>query len=638
MSTQNKYYLAKYGAQVEALMSQMSLDQKIGQIVQTERMAITPEEVKDNYIGSILSGGGSVPGNNDLNEWVEMNDAFWQASMSTKKGPVIPIIYGVDAIHGHNNAKGAVVFPHNIGLGAMRNPELVQQIAEITAKEILASGVDWTFAPTLAVARDMRWGRTYESYSENPEVVKAYSAPFVHGLQGDLGKDSVVACLKHWIGDGGTEYGIDQGETSVSEEELRKIHMAAYIPAIEAGAMTVMVSFNSWHGDKCHGHKYLVTDILKDELGFEGFVISDWDGINYISDDFGTAIRDGINAGIDMFMVSEDWASFIGSMKYLLDRGEVTMERLDDAVRRILLVKVAFGLFDKPRPRDRFWSNHESFGSKAHRAVARQAVSESMVLLKNNEDILPLKNDARIIVAGKNADDCGHLCGGFTIAWQGVSDMEKVSKTFPDSITSSGYNSSEMGVQKGSIEGGTSIWEGIEKEAPNAFLNLDGSKADPKLHDVAVVVIGETPYAEGMGDIRKNDDVIAEMGTKIKGLMKVLAPYGHSLNLIDLHPEDLATIKRITDKGIPVVTVLVSGRPLIINEELQASDALIAAWLPGSEGGGVSDVLFGKTACTGKLSFSWQKSAEENYLIGDENYEPLFPFGYGLEYAKTSLN
>jgi beta-glucosidase len=634
MSTQNKYYLDKYKAQVDAIMDQMSLEQKIGQIVQTERMAISPEQVKENYIGSILSGGGSVPGDNNLNEWVEMNDAFWQASMSVEKGPKIPIIYGVDAIHGHNNAKGAVVFPHNIGLGAMRNPQLVEQVAQVTAKEILASGVDWTFAPTLAVARDIRWGRTYESYSENPEVVKSYAAPFVHGLQGNLGKDSVVACLKHWVGDGGTEYGIDQGETSVSEEELRNIHMAAYIPAIEAGAMTVMVSFNSWHGNKCHGHKYLVTDVLKKELGFEGFVISDWDGINYISDDFGTAIREGINAGIDMFMVSEDWAGFIGSMKYLIGRGDVSMERLDDAVRRILTVKMAFGLFEKPRPKDRIWSNDPSFGSEAHRKIARQAVSESLVMLKNKNNILPLQNNARILVAGKNANDCGHLCGGFTIAWQGVSDVEKISNAFPEGISSSGYNSSEMGVQKGSIEGGTSIWEGIEKEAPNAFLNLDGSKADPKLHDVAVVVIGETPYAEGMGDIRKNDDVIAEMGTKIKGLMKVLAPYGHSLNLKDLHPEDLATIKRITDKGIPVVTILVSGRPLIVNEELEASDAFVAAWLPGSEGGGVSDVLFGKKEMKGKLSFTWQKHAEDHFLVGDEPYEPLFPFGYGLEYDK----
>lgn len=636
MSTQNKYYLEKYKAQVDALMDQMSLEQKIGQILQTERMAITPEQVKENYIGSILSGGGSVPGDNNLNEWVEMNDAFWEASMSIDKGPKIPIMYGVDAIHGHNNAKGAVVFPHNIGLGAMRNPELVQQVAEVTAKEILASGVDWTFAPTLAVARDIRWGRTYESYSENPEVVKSYAAPFVHGLQGNYGKDSVVACLKHWVGDGGTEYGIDQGETSVSEEELRNIHMAAYIPAIEAGAMTVMVSFNSWHGDKCHGHKYLVTDVLKKELGFEGFVISDWDGINYLTDDFGDCIREGINAGIDMFMVSEDWAGFIGSMKYLIGSGEVSMERLDDAVRRILSVKMAFGLFEKARPAERFWSNDKSFGSLAHRKIARQAVSESLVMLKNENNILPLQNNARILVAGKNADDCGHLCGGFTIAWQGVSDVDKISNAFPEGITSSGYNSSEMGVQKGSIEGGTSIWEGIQKEAPHAFLNLDGSKADPKLHDVAVVVIGETPYAEGMGDIRKNDDVIAEMGTKIKGLMKVLAPYGHSLNLKDLHPEDLATIKRITDKGIPVVTILVSGRPLIVNDELEASNAFVAAWLPGSEGAGVSDVIFGKKAMKGKLSFSWQKQAEDHFLVGDQPYKPLFPFGYGLEYDKKT--
>ncbi|MEH6585151.1 MAG: glycoside hydrolase family 3 protein [Halioglobus sp.] len=597
-------------SKIDALMTRMTLAQKIGQMVQTERMAIEPDQVKAYHIGSILSGGGSCPGDNQVSDWVDMNDAYWMASMEEDSDHLaIPILYGVDAVHGHNNVIGATIFPHNIGLGAARDSDLVQRIAQATAKEILATGVDWTFAPTLAVARNSQWGRTYESYSEDPQIVCSYSGAFVSGMQGDLGEDAVVACVKHWVGDGGTTEGIDQGDTRISESELQRLHIAPYYPAIENGVLTAMASFNSWNGDKCHGHKYLLSYVLKERMGFDGFIISDWDGIDYLSESYFEAVASGTNAGIDMFMVSEHWQPFIDHLTHHVVGGTVPMSRIDDAVRRILRVKFAFGLFDKPRPSDRRWSNDQSFGSEAHREIAREAVRKSLVLLKNEQQILPLRKEQRILVAGKNADDIGHQCGGFTVAWQGTSGNEFV-------------------------EGGSSIWQGITEVAPNAVLSTsgNGADADPDLHDVAVVVIGETPYAEGMGDIRTGDDVIVQAGSQIKGLLKVLEPYGDSLVLADLHPEDIQTITNIASRGIPVVTVMLTGRPLVTNNELDASAAFVAAWLPGSEGRGIPDVLFGDYDFTGKLSFSWPKDAEKTPNLGDEDYDPLFPYGYGLSY------
>lgn len=595
---------------VEALMDKMTLAQKIGQMVQTERMCITPAEVKAWHIGSVLSGGGSCPGDNTVQDWVSMNDAYWAASMEDDDGHLaIPIMYGVDAIHGHNNVEGATIFPHNIGLGAAHDPDLLERVAQVTAREILATGVDWTFAPTLAVAQDSKWGRTYESYSEDSQTVSAYSGRFVNGLQGDLGDDSVVASVKHWVGDGGTTHGIDQGDTEASEGELRQLHIAPYLPALEAGALTVMVSFNSWKGEKCHGHKYLLDYLLKGQLQFQGFIISDWDGIDYLSENYYDAVSMGVNAGIDMFMVSEHWRPFIAHLTHQVAQGIVSMERIDDAVRRILSVKFAFGLFEKPRPAARNWSNHASFGSQEHRLVAREAVRKSLVMLKNDDGLLPLASSQRILVAGKNAHNRGHQCGGFTIAWQGTSGNDY-------------------------IVGGTSIWEGIQQVAPAATLSADGSgsEADPQLHDIAVVVIGETPYAEGMGDIRTGDDVIIQAGSQINGLLKVLQPYGNTLVLADLHPEDLQTIINITSTGVPVIAVLISGRPLVINQELDASSAFVAAWLPGSEGQGVADVLFGEEKFSGKLSFSWPKDGEKAANVGEADYDPLFPRDFGLVY------
>jgi beta-glucosidase len=593
---------------VNTLLAGMNLAQKVGQMTQAERMFITPEEVRSHHIGSVLSGGGSCPGDNRPSDWVEMNDAYWMASMEADAEHLaIPVIYGVDAIHGHANVLGATVFPHNIGLGACRDPVLIERIAATTAREILATGVDWTFAPTLAVARNDRWGRTYESYAEDPSIVAGYADRFVRGMQGNLGDDNVVACAKHWVGDGGTRFGMDQGETTLPFDELERIHISPYQPAIAAEVLTVMASFNSWNSDKCHGHRFLLTAVLKGRLGFRGFVVSDWDGITYLSEDMGEAVAMGVNAGIDMFMIGGEWRPFVEQLCRLVEEGTVSMERIDDAVRRILTVKHRFGLFDKPRPAERFWSNHACFGSSEHRDLAREAVRKSLVLLKNDNSTLPLSKQARVLVAGRNADNRGALCGGFTVEWQGTTGNEL-------------------------IEGGTSVWEGIRALAPESELSVDGSAASRDLHDVAIVVIGEDPYAEGMGDIRDSDQVIVESGSMIRGQMKVLQAYGATLELAKLHPQDLETIRRITDQGVPVVSVLVSGRPLVVNLELERSSAFVAAWLPGSEGQGIAEVLFGEYDFQGRLSFSWPKDALQNANIGDTDYDPLFEFGFGLRY------
>jgi beta-glucosidase len=623
----------------------MTLDQKIGQLLQPERQFITPQEVKEYHIGSVLSGGGSVPGENKPEDWIAMNDAYWAASMEEDENHLaIPLIYGVDAIHGNTNVLGAVVFPHNIGLGAAHDPDLLERIAEATAEEIAATGVEWTFAPTLAVARNDHWGRTYESYSEDPKIVSEYAPRFVKGLQGKYEENRVIACVKHFIGDGATLHGIDQGDMCISEEELRKVHLPPYKAAIDAGVLTVMVSLSSWYGEKCHAHKFLLTDLLKNELNFQGFVISDWDGIDYIDDNYEECVVRSMNAGMDMFMVTERWKEFIELARKNILSGRIPMERLDDAVSRILRVKFEFGMFEKPRPAERKLSKDPScFGSQEHREVAREAVRKSLVMLKNEDEILPLRKNARILVAGKNAHNRGHQCGGFTVAWQGVDDTDEssdISYIMSDDEKEKPRDkkiSNEI-PHRSSIIGGTSIWEGIQAVAPNAELSVEGWAADPARHDVAIVVIGEVPYAEMLGDIRVAD---LAKGLKIgKGstsedkpipIMKE-GPYGTHLYLHQLHPEDLETIRRITSKGIPVVTVMVCGRPLVIEQELAESRAFVVAWFPGSEGQGVADVLFGDYPMQGKLSFSWPHYDDENWNLGDEGYNPLFPYGFGLHY------
>lgn len=567
----------------ESLLGQMRLEHKLGQMIQAERASTTPDDVERYHIGSILSGGGSVPGANRVADWVAMNDAYWAASMSSADGRLpIPLLYGIDAIHGNTNVLGATVLPHNIGLGAARDPELIERLARVCAEEVLATGLDWTFAPTLAVVRNIKWGRTYESFSEDPDLVASYAAQYVRGLQGAMDDNGVIACAKHWIGDGGTTGGVDQGDTAVSEDELLRVHAAPYLPALEAGVLTVMASFNSWNREKCHASRYLLTEVLKGRLGFDGFVVSDWDGVDQLDDDLATALATAINAGVDMVMVSLEWKRMLRTLHQVVEDGRVPIARIDDAVRRILEVKARAGVFERARPAERPWANSASFGGAAHRAIAREAVQKSLVLLKHEGGVLPVAKGARLLVAGKNAHDRGHQCGGFTVEWQGTHGNDR-------------------------IIGGTSIWEGIKAVAPQAELSPDGAAADQSKHDAAIVVIGEAPYAEGMGDIRHGGAVPRGSGVQT---MTNLHPYGHSLVLAERHPEDLATIERIRAQGIPVITVLISGRPLVTNAEMAASAAFVAAWLPGSEGAGVADVLFGDVPFRGQLPFTWPATDE----------------------------
>ena len=577
-------------------------------MVQAERLHISPEQVRRFGVGSVLSGAGSLPGRNRPADWVATNDAYWAASTEGWDGqPGIPLIYAVDAVHGHNNVLGATVFPHNIGLGAAHDPALVERIARVTAREVLATGLDWNLAPTLAVAGDCRWGRSYESFSEVPDLVAEYAPRMVRGLQAGLGDDGVLACPKHWAGDGGTMDGVDQGQTLAEEAELRRTHLSPYVPALEVGALAVMVSLSSWKGVPCHEHRYLITDVLKGELGFSGFVVSDWNGIFAISDDFGEAVRRSVSAGIDLFMVPEQWPRFISEVVRQVEAGAVDEARIDDAAGRILAVKEACGLFDQPRPAARKWSNHASSGSAGHREVAREAVRKSLVLLKNEESVLPLHRDARILVAGRNAHDRGALCGGFTVEWQGVRG-------------------------NGRIEGGASVWEGIRQIAPRAQRLGENDGAEDDGHfEVAIVVIGEEPYAEGPGDIRDwtapppEAPGADEVQPPAPGPAR-LRPYGDTLRLSRLHPEDLATIRSLRARGIRVVAVLVSGRPLVVTEELEAADAFVAAWLPGSEGAGVAEVLFGDHEFQGRLAHTWPA----NDVARGEPDETRFPVGYGL--------
>jgi len=592
--------------QVRQLMSKMTLAQKIGQMTQAERLSCTPEDVKNYHLGSVMSGAGSCPGNNDLESWLKTTDSFWKASMfCSDKHLAIPILYGVDAIHGHNNVKGATIFPHNIGLGAADDTDLVKRIAKATQKEVLATGIDWVFAPNLSVAQDNQWGRFYESFSQSPELVKRYASSIIEGLQGELHSKGVLACVKHWVGDGATSHGIDQGDTDITWQELYDTHISPYITAIDSGALTIMASFNSWQGNKCHGHKYLLTDVLKRQLNFSGFIISDMNGIDYLNDDFYLSVAQGVNAGIDMFMLPDNWQQFIKHLVNHVELGTVPVSRINDAVSRILSVKVASGLFEFPCPSERDLASNDDFGSIKHRGIAREAVRKSAVLLKNNENILPIKKDTRILVMGKNADNIGHQCGGFTIDWQGVSGND-------------------------AFHGATSIWQSINNTAPNAILKChkDIPTILAKDHDVAVVVVGETPYAEGLGDIRNCDNLIIEAGSQINGQLNISKPYGESLTLSKLHPEDFQLIKELSDKDIPLIVILISGRTLIINEELNKSSAFIAAWLPGSEGQGISDLLFGDFNFQGKLSFPWPKSS---FIKDDKRVTKwLFPLGFGL--------
>ncbi|HEL3863299.1 TPA: exo 1,3/1,4-beta-D-glucan glucohydrolase [Stenotrophomonas maltophilia] len=586
------------------LMAGMTVEEKVGQLVQGDIASITPDDVRRYRLGSILAGGNSDPGGRyDASpaEWLALADAFYDASMDTSQGgKAIPLLFGIDAVHGQSNIIGATLFPHNIGLGAARNPELLRRIGEITALETRVTGMEWTFAPTVAVPQDDRWGRTYEGYSESPTVVASYAGAMVEGLQGRIGSPDfldgrhVIASVKHFLGDGGTTGGKDQGDTRISEAELVRIHAAGYPPAIAAGAQTAMASFNSVNGEKMHGHRHYLTDVLKGRMNFGGFVVGDWNGHGQIKGCTTTDCPATINAGLDMAMASDSWKGFYETTLAAVNDGRLTPERLDDAVRRILRVKFRLGLFEAGRPSTRAVGGQFALiGAPEHRAVARQAVRESLVLLKNQNGVLPLSPKQRILVAGDGADDVGKQAGGWTLNWQGTGTTRK---DFPNADT---------------------IFEGIAQQSRaaggEATLAIDGRYTTKP--DVAVVVFGEDPYAEFQGDL---PTLAYKPGDET----------------------DLALIRRLKEDGIPVVAVFLSGRPLWVNREINAADAFVAAWLPGSEGGGVADVLLrgpdGRMQhdFKGRLSFSWPRTATQYANnVGQKDYAPLFPFGFGLSYA-----
>ena len=572
---------------VETLMGDMTLKEKIGQMTQVDRQFLNDiSDISKYGFGSLLSGGGSTPATNEPKAWADMYDSYQREALKTRLQ--IPLIYGIDAVHGHNNVVGATIFPHNIGLGATRDAALVEAVARATALEVAATGMDWDFAPCLAVPDDYRWGRTYEGFSEDTDLVSQLGGAAVRGYQStDINNpQSVLACAKHFIGDGGTTFGtglnnlIDRGNLAISEEELRKRHLPPFQKAIDEGVATFMAAYNTWNDVKCHANKFLLTDLLKDELGFKGFVVSDWAAIEEIPGDYKSDIITSINAGIDMVMVpgavkfgNESFENFLKLLEESVQEGSIPMERIDDAVKRILLIKKQSGLFDRPFSNQQLLAH---IGSDKHRQIAREAVRKSMVLLKNKDGILPLPKEGKtIIVAGRGADNIGMQSGGWTISWQGDMGQTTDGTTILDAI-------------KSAVSPGT-----VVEYTP------DGTAYTG---DLAVVVVGEKPYAEMQGD-RKD---------------------------LKLDKEDLDVIKRFKENDIPVVVVLLSGRPMIITDEIEKWDGLIAAWLPGTEGSGVADVLFGDYNPTGKLSFSWPKNINQFPINPEDDH--LYSFGFGLSY------
>ena len=575
----------------QSLLDGMSLEQKVAQMIQGEIKHVTPDDVRRYGLGSVLNGGGSFPANNkhsSIDDWVNLADAYREASLDTSQGSAgIPILWGTDAVHGHNNVIGATLFPHNIGLGAANDPELIGRIGRATAKEVAATGIDWIFAPTVAVVLDDRWGRTYEGYSDRPEIVKAYSGVIVEALQ----EQGLLATAKHFVGDGGTYQGIDQGNTEVDLEELMAVHGQGYLSALDAGVNSVMASFNSWNGDKIHGNKELLTDVLKGQLGFTGFVISDWNGVGQVDGCTNASCAQAINAGMDMIMAPEDWRELLDNTIAQVKAGEIPQARIDDAVGRILRTKLAAQMFDAPMPSSRAGQYTDSVGSAEHRAIAREAVRKSLVLLKNDNNLLPLSPKQNVLVAGAGANSIEMQTGGWTISWQGTGNSNS---DFP---------------------GATSIFDGLNQALTEAggqvALSEDGSFAEKP--DVAVVVFGETPYAEGQGDVE-------------------------TLAWQEETQADLALLESLKAQGVPVVAVLLTGRPLWLNAHINAADAFVVAWLPGSEGVGVADVLVAATDgsprhdFSGRLSYDWPNkdlNAEDAALPVTDL---LFEYGYGLSY------
>lgn len=591
-------------SRIAEIVNGMTLRQKIGQITQPDIRSITPDEVKRYYIGSILNGGGAWPGGKKhalVSDWVDLASGYYKASMSTDMKVQIPVIWGTDAVHGHNNVFGMTLFPHNIGLGAARDPAMIRDIAHLTAKQVRATGITWAFAPTVAVVQSPRWGRTYESYSSDPQLVRQYARQFVLGMQGDLtGPDAVMASVKHYIGDGGTLGGIDQGETKTSLQNLIRTHGQGYYGALEGGVQTVMVSYSSWtdtskgiaHG-KMHGNKELITDVLKGRLGFDGLVVSDWNAIEQVKGCSKSHCPQAVNAGIDLFMVPDDWKAFIEATVADVEAGTIPMSRIDDAVTRILRVKMRSGLFNgSPMPGP--LATDPTAGAQV-RDLARDAVAKSLVLLKNNKPgLLPLERKAKVLLVGKGADKVASQLGGWSLTWQG-DETDDSDYPLADDMLSA--------LEKTITEGG------------KVDFNADAKGVDVSQYDVVIAVLNERPYAEMKGDVRLPE----------------------TLRHSDRYPEDLAVLKAVSGKGVPVVSVLFSGRPIYANDLINLSDVFVAAWLPGTEGQGITDVLFrtgeGKAnrGFTGKLPFDWPGAA-----CPETAKKPvLFRRGYGLGAAKA---
>lgn len=584
---------------VTALLDQMTLAEKIGQMTQVEKNSIKRGDITKYFIGSVLSGGGGSPSPNTSAAWAKMVDGFQSEALATRLA--IPLLYGVDAVHGHNNLYGATIFPHNIGLGATRDADLVRRIGQATALEMAATGIRWNFAPVVAVPQDIRWGRTYEGYSENTDLVTTLGVAFLEGLQNMDGHpalahpQTVLGTPKHFIGDGGTAWGtspaaggkLDQGDTQMDEAALRARFLPPYQAAIAAGAQSIMVSFSSWNGTKVHAHRYLLTDVLKGELGFQGFLISDWQAIDQIPGDYAADVATAINAGLDMIMVPYDYQRFISTLTAAVESGAVPLERIDDAVRRILRVKLALGLFEHPYADP---SLIDQIGSAAHRALAREAVRKSLVLLKNENQRLPLAKETLLIfVAGTAANDIGIQSGGWTIEWQG-----KTGKITPGATILEG------------IQQAVSAETRVEYSSSGNFANVTDAQGQPLQADVGIAVVGERPYAEYQGDS----------------------------STLALSRADVAALQGLQAQSKQVVMIIISGRPLIITEQLAQVDAVVAAWLPGSEGQGVADVLFGDYPFTGKLPYTWPRTVQQlpfdfATLPAEGSDAPLFPFGYG---------
>lgn len=599
----SKEPLISISERINDLLDCMTIEEKIGQMTLVEKNSIDPETVRRLSIGAVLSGGSGYPPDNSPAGWLAMVNGYQEAAMQTRLG--IPLLYGVDAVHGHNNLAGAVIFPHNIGLGATRDVDLVRRIGRATAIETIATGIKWNYAPTIAIPQDFRWGRTYEGFSEDPALVGRFGAAYIQGLQGNdlAAPTSVLSTPKHFVGDGGTSWGsstrifppnpdvgilepkpfiLDQGDTDLDEATLRVVHLSPYLPALSAGAEVVMASFNSWNGQELHSHHYLLTEVLKGELGFSGFIVTDWGGIDKVSTDSYQGTVDCINAGIDMSMVPTDYPLFIANVRQAVKKGHITLSRIDDAVRRILTVKMKAGLFEHPIADDRFISH---VGAPAHRELAREAAAKSMVLLKNEDGLLPLsKSIDRLFVAGDWGDDLGLQCGGWTIEWQGKRGRHTAGTTILEAIQAT--------VSSGTL---------INYDPEGYFLDADGESEDDTTADLGLLFLGEEPYAEGFGDL---DDLY-------------------------LPETQVALLERMRRRCRKLAVVLVTGRPLIITEQLPVMDALVVAWLPGSEGQGVADVLFGDVPFTGKLPFTWPRDMAQVPIRNAQGASPLFPFGFG---------